>query len=132
MAGDLERYFGVAAVAEQRLIKCYVLRASTHITKVFSKGAPASVDLDEESSRTHITNGQVEELRSYLESILHQPVLDETGVVKKIDLVFPEGFFHFSAAELKVFLQEAGIFLDATERRLWVPRLKPVDNQIPL
>lgn len=124
LAADLERGFGIKAVAEEVLSSCYTVSAGAGIQQLFTKGGAAIVDIENESLRQHIENTTIGELCSILEMILKQPVIDETGLTKKIDLVFPVGFLSWTPKQVETFLQNKGLLLVSTQRILWVPHLK--------
>jgi len=128
LAADLKRCFRIEAVAEERMVKCFVISAGATFNKLQTKGAVTDIDYDQESIRPHITNGKMDELVTILKIILKQPVIDETGAKQHIDIVLPKGVFSFNQREIKDFLTTNGIELETTKKMLWVPRLKAVPS----
>lgn len=128
MSADLEQYFKVKVVAEERNEACYTLSQESNMQALASKGGDTGSDLREESIRNYIHNEKPTRLCSYLQSILKKPVIDETGFTNTIDIEFPTGFRQYNARQVMDFLKAKGIVLQQAKRMLWITRLKAINN----
>ncbi len=124
MGLDLQRYFGVTAVTEERLTPCFVMTAGKEIAQLHTKNGKPATQLDSGNVRNYISNGKPQELRGILEMLLATPVIDETGLTGNIDLEFPPGFLKMDTEQLTSFLAGQGIVLLQSERKLTLSRLK--------
>lgn len=123
---DLQRYFGVAAVAAEQLTDCYVLTAKPGLD-MLSSSKKSAIDLDEESIRMHITHGNINDLSAFLRGIVKISVLNETGITEPIDIDFPKGFSKWRADQIATFLEGKGLIFRAEIRMLPVTRLKQIN-----
>ncbi len=132
MNADLERFFNIKVMNEQKMVPCYVLSAGANIAKLFTRHGKPATQLDSANIRNFIQNGSMDELRAILETLLPAPVVDETGVQQHIDIAFPGGFLKMNSGQIRSFLKENGIVLEQSERLLTITRLKiiqPFINQ---
>lgn len=125
---DLERCFGFTAMAEKRVLDCYVLAPGMQMASLKTKAGPPGTDIEEESLRKHISNQNMQQLITLLEILLKQPVLDETGFTGNIDLELPADIYAYDPARLQAFLRGHGLLLQQSSRQMWAPVLIPTSN----
>ncbi len=118
MAEDLNRFFGLRAYFENRLVDCYVLTALPGLEKSYSKGGNREDNLsDEHNTDKYIHNNTMDALYGYLNEVLPLNVVDETNCLNTLDLQFPqpdEGNFPM----LQEALRKQGISLEKDKREI--------------
>ncbi|MBC7934565.1 MAG: DUF3738 domain-containing protein [Rhizobacter sp.] len=116
MQQDLQRYFGIRARQENRLMDTYILKADTvTLNKYLSKGGLAANTLRDAGDR-RLQNQSLESLRGWLDKNMELPVLDETGYTRRVDISFPEPVFDFS--QINNLLLPFGLSLQKAKRRV--------------
>lgn len=117
---DIYRTFGLTAHAEQRMRECYLLTATKEIAKFKTKGENLFFDWEKDTKNKKMINRSISLLGGLVESIVQQPVIDETGINYNLDIDFPYNIHDFTVQQLQQFLKTKGLILEPAKREMEV------------
>lgn len=120
MQEDLYRCFGIRVKKEKRLLSCYVLKTNDKVKNSITNGDPGEVDIEEKTLHKSICNQPVSVVTHILNGVSDKPIIDESGILKNIDLVFPQPSPLNDIKQLRLFLNEKGFDLIPTKRMIEV------------
>jgi thiol-disulfide isomerase/thioredoxin len=123
---DMERYLGITVKTETRKMNCLILRKGSTVY-INSAGGEPGIDTNPEATRKYIQNEPFTTLPALLNTLPATksiPVIDETNIAGKIDIVLPVDLYELPLTSLKAFLQKNGIEAVEMERIIKVAIIK--------
>ena len=116
---DVSKFFSIRVCSQIRLMKCLVIRKKTGTGKKFTKPAVNQGSVDGNKIINQPGADFIDILNS-LPALAKMPVINETGIVKDINLELPADFHDTSITALKRFLQQNGFETSEAGRRIAV------------
>jgi thiol-disulfide isomerase/thioredoxin len=115
---DLVRAFRIDIKNETRWLSCYVLKLRKGVKSIKTTDGDTVIETEQTITHKYIRNTSIPVFASWLQSLLKNQVVDETGLLQNIDLDIPAGIYGYNEAQLKKWLLQVGFDL-LTDKRLF-------------
>jgi thiol-disulfide isomerase/thioredoxin len=116
MQMDLERFFHVTIKNVRRKMKCFVLKANRKADLFYSKYQISDLDIEQNTQHKYIRKYTASQAVKLLNQYFPLPLIDETGLINKIDLELPYDLTNIT--DLKECFFKQGFDLIEAEREI--------------
>lgn len=86
---DIYRYLNIKVYTEERPVKCIILRSTDKLESSSSEYKKKESDLEEQSLRKYLYAFPIHEATDILNLYSDMPIIDETNLKNKIDILLP-------------------------------------------
>lgn len=131
---DLEKTFQIKVSTEKKLVNCYVLKATSNISKIISRNSTPVLDMEQETLNRLFINQPVSTLTDLLnnsKAFSATPLINDTGVAYNIDLPNPPLFTEMNTIEALNYLQKIGFAITLEERSIDVAVIEDTNTHEP-
>lgn len=115
---DLKRTFNLTVRTERKKVNAYILTINKEKFSAYTKAIDSTYDLDKLSLKKFFHNQKMETVVLMLNQYYKGMLLDESGIMRNIDIDFPPELDMHNISELSKYLEKQGFVIKQEQRDL--------------